>query len=165
MKNVFFASLILFFAFLSCRDDDRIIQNIDQVMQLYIDSAGQDMLNNTIEGSYTNIQWNDVYGLLDNAPVSYSNKKDMDTVNFLEYVAGARRLGIDSAGDRKTYESKIALLLTRRITDSTTAVTNDTMTIHYLSTPEVFQVSKVWYNNVLSFTKVDGEPNIIKIKK
>lgn len=157
--------MILFFAFISCRDDDRVVQKIDQVMQLYIDSAGQDMLNNSIPGSYNNIQWNDVNGLLDNAPVSYSNRKDIDTVNFLEYVAGARRVGIDSVGDRKTYESKIALLLTKRITDSTSAVTNDTMTIQYLLTPEVFQVSKVWYNNVLSFTKVEGEPNIIKIKK
>lgn len=165
MKNVFFTLIILFFAFISCRTDDRVIQNIDQVMNIYIDSAGQDMLNNTIKGSYTNIQWNDVYGLLDNSPVSYLNRKDVDTLNFLEYVAGARRVGVDSVGDRKIYESKIEFRLTKKITDSLNAVTTDMMTIQYLSTPEVFQVSKVWYNDVLFFTKVQGEPNIIKITK
>lgn len=165
MKNIFFTLVILFFAFISCRDEDRIVQKIDQVMRLYIDSAGQDMLNSNIPGSYSNIQWNDVYGLNDIAPVNFSNTQDIDTVNFLEYVAGAKRIGVDSIDNQKIYESKIALNLTRIINDSTNAVTNDTMTIQYLSTPEIFHVSKVWYNNVLSFTKVDGEPNIIKIKK
>ncbi|UJF31023.1 hypothetical protein L0B70_06500 [Kaistella sp. 97-N-M2] len=165
MKNVFFVMTLAFFAFLSCRNDEINVQQIDQVLNLYIDSAGQDMLNNKIPGSYTTISWNDINGLTDNAPVSFSTKKDADTVTYLEYLAGAKRIAIDSAGDSKTYESRIALALTKKVNDSTNAISNDTMVIQYSSTPDVFEVSKIWYNNILYFTKVQGQPNIVKITK
>lgn len=165
MKNIFFVALMTFFLFLGCRNNDNDLQKIDQILNLYIDSAGHDMLNNTIAGSYSNIQGNDIYGLTDNAPVSFNNKKDADTVNYLEYLAGARRIPIDSVGDLKTYESRIALILTRRVNDSTTTINNDTMKIEYTSSPRLFQVSKVYYNDVLKFTKIEGEPNIVKISK
>lgn len=165
MKNVFFIAVIGFFGFLSCRNDDLVVQQIDQVLNIYIDSVGQDMLNSTLANSYSTIQMNDVFGLTDNAPVSVSLKKTVDTINYIEYIAGAQRIAIDSLGDAKTYESRIALLLTKRINDSVTTLQNDTMIIQYLSTPEIFQVSKVFYNQVLQFTKVGNEPNIVKIQK
>ena len=164
MKNVFFLILIVFFALLSCRSDEDSVQKIDQVINLYIDSLGQDMLNSKVPGSYMNSQMNDVYGLTDNAPVSFTIKKDADTISYIEYLAGAKRIGIDSSGTSKTYESKIALFLTKKVND-TNRVTNDNITIQYLSTPELFQVSKLWYNGVLQFTKVEGLPNTIKIVK
>ena len=165
MKNVFFFSLLFSVALLSCRNDEDAVQKIDQVIRLYIDSTGQDMLNANIKGGYSNIRMNDVYGLTDSAPVNFSSKKDQDTVNFIEYIAGARRIGIDSAGNSKTYESRIALSYSKSLTDSTTTVVNDTMTVQYNFTPELFQVSKIFYNNVLQFTKVADEPNIVKIQK
>ena len=165
MKNVFFTLLMVFFALISCRNDESDVQKIDQIIHLYIDSAGQDMLNSNILGSYVSVQGNDEYGLVDSAPVNFSNKKDADTVNYLEYLAGARRIGIDSVGEQKIYESKIALILTKRITNTTNAIINDTLTIQYTSTPTLFQVSKIYYNNILKFTKVEGEPNIVKITK
>ena len=165
MKNVFSLFAIAFFAFLSCRNDEATVQKIDQIIQLYIDSADQDMLNTNIKGGYTNAKMNDVYGLTDTAPVNFSSKKDNDTASYIEYIAGARRIGIDSSGSSKTYESKIALSFTKSITDSTSTTINDTMTVQYRLTPEVFQVSKIWYNNVLQFTKVADEPNIVKIRK
>ena len=164
MKNVFFLTIIIFFAFLSCRSDEDSVQRIDQVINLYIDSLGQDMLNSKVPGSYTNSRMNDVYGLTDNAPVSFIIKKDEDTISYIEYLAGAKRIGIDSSGTSKTYESKVALFLTKKVNDSN-RVTNDTITIQYLSTPELFQVSKLWYNGVLQFTKVEGQPNTVKIVK
>lgn len=164
MKNVFFLTIIVFFAFLSCRSDEESVQRIDQVINLYIDSLGQDMLNSKVPGSYTNSRMNDVYGLTDNAPVSFTIKKDADTTSYIEYLAGAKRIGIDSSGTSKTYESKVALFLTKKVNDSN-RVTNDTITIQYLSTPELFQVSKLWYNGVLQFTKVEGQPNTVKIVK
>ena len=164
MKNVFFLTIIVFFAFVSCRSDDDSVQRIDQVINLYIDSLGQDMLNSKVPGSYTNSRMNDVYGLTDNAPVSFTIKKDSDTISYIEYLAGAKRIGIDSSGTSKTYESKVALFLTKKVND-TNRVTNDTITIQYLSTPELFQVSKLWYNGVLQFTKVEGQPNTVKIVK
>lgn len=164
MKNVFFLTVIIFSAFLSCRSDEDAVQRIDQVINLYIDSLGQDMLNSKVPGSYTNSRMNDVYGLTDNAPVSFTIKKDADTISYIEYLAGAKRIGIDSSGTSKTYESKVALFLTKKVNDSN-RVTNDTITIQYLSTPELFQVSKLWYNGVLQFTKVEGQPNTVKIVK
>ena len=165
MKNIFFFFLLFSFALLSCRNDEDAVQKIDQVIRLYIDSAGQDMLNANIKGGYSNMRMNDVYGLTDSAPVNFSPKKDQDTVSYIEYIAGARRIGIDSAGNSKTYESRIALSYSKSLTDSTTTVVNDTMTVQYTFTPELFQVSKIWYNNVLQFTKVADEPNIVKIQK
>ncbi len=164
MKNVFFLTIIVFFAFVSCRSDDDSVQRIDQVINLYIDSLGQDMLNSKVPGSYSNSRMNDVYGLTDNAPVSFTIKKDADTISYIEYLAGAKRIGIDSSATSKTYESKLALFLTKKVND-TNRVTNDTITIQYLSTPELFQVSKLWYNGVLQFTKVEGQPNTVKIVK
>ena len=164
MKNVFFLTIIVFFAFLSCRSDDDSVQRIDQVVNLYIDSLGQDMLNSKVPGSYTNSRMNDVYGLTDNAPVSFTIKKDADTISYIEYLAGAKRIGIDSSGTSTTYESKVALFLTKKVNDSN-RVSNDTITIQYLSTPELFQVSKLWYNGVLQFTKVEGQPSTVKIVK
>ena len=164
MKNVFFLLLAVFVVFLSCRSDEDSVQKIDQIINLYIDSLGQDMLNTKLAGSYISSTMNDVYGLTDNAPISISIKKDADTINYIEYLAGAKRIAIDSTANSKTYESKIALNLTKKIADAN-RITNDTMTIQYLSTPNFFQVSKIWYNCVLQFTKVEGQPNTVKIVK
>ena len=64
MKNVFFTLLMVFFALISCRNDESDVQKIDQIIHLYIDSAGQDMLNSNIPGSYVNVQGNDEYWLI-----------------------------------------------------------------------------------------------------
>jgi hypothetical protein len=165
MKNLFFILMIGAFAVLSCRNEDENIQRIDQIIQLYIESAGQDMLNSKIPGSYADIKINDVYGLTDTAPVAFSLKKNEDTVTYLEYVAAAKRIAIDSTATFQTYESKLALQLTKKLNDSTNLVTNDTMKIQYQSTPKIFQVSKIWYNNELKFTKTDQLLNVVKISK
>ncbi|MDR2205977.1 MAG: hypothetical protein LBE36_07465 [Flavobacteriaceae bacterium] len=150
----------------SCRNDSETIQNIDQVLNLYIDSLGQDMLNSQISGSYQTISWNDVYGITDNAPVQFTSKTDADTMKYLEYVAGARRILIDSADENaKIYQSKIELTFTKKITDSTTSTFSEEMIINYVSKPEMFQIQKIWYNNADVFTKTDGQPNIVKITK
>lgn len=165
MKNLFFLFLIAFLAFLSCRNDDEEVQQIDQIIQFYIDSAGQDMLNTNLKNGYTNIKMNDVYGITDSAPVSFNQKKDTDTINYIEYLAGAKRIAIDSTASNKIYESKIALSMTKKINDSVNYSINDTMIVQYNSSPQIFQVSKVWYNGQLKFTKVQDQPNIVKIVK
>ena len=165
MKNLFFLAVVVFFVLLSCRNDDRSVQQIDQMLNIYIDSAGQDMLNTKIKGSYTTVRWNDINGLTDNSPVSFNTAKDADTLNYMEYLAGAKRIAVDSSGSSKTYESRINLFLTKKINDSTNSVGKDLMVIHYTSTPDLFEVSKIWYNNILKFTKVQGKPNIVKITK
>lgn len=166
MKNLLFFAMVTFLAFLSCRNDDDSVQKIDQITNLYIDSAGQDMLNSKISGSYTNIQWNDVNGLVDNSPVNFSLKKDADTVNYIEYLAGAKRILIDSSdANAKIYQSEITFILTKKVTDSTTSIFNENLVLNYVMKPNSFRIENAWYNNKLVFTKVDGQPNIIKITK
>lgn len=165
MKNLFFLFLVAFLAFLSCRNDDVEVQQIDQILQVYIDSAGQDMLNSNLDGGYTSISMNDVYGITDSAPVSFNQKKDADTISYIEYVAGSRRILVDSSASTKIFESKIALAMTKKINDSVSFSINDTMIVQYNSSSQLFQVSKVWYNGQLKFTKVQDQPNIVKIVK
>lgn len=165
MKNCFFAFMILGAGFISCRSDEESLQKIDQNIHLYIDSAGQDMLNSSIPGSYISHNMNDVYGLTENAPVNASVVADADTVRYIDYLAGARRILVDSSAEQRIYESQIALNLTKRLNDSTNSIIRDTLLIQYRSSPQVFEVSQVWYNGSLQFTKTEGLPNIVKIHK
>lgn len=165
MKNLFFAGCIVLLALSSCRKDE-IDQQIDQIAQIYIDSAGIDMLNSKLTNSYTSIQMNDVYGLTDNAPVSFNIKMDQDSLYYIEYVSGAKRKEQDSSNlNAKIYQSKIALNLRRPTGTTTSVMTHDTLVINYQFSPVIFKIQKVWYNNNLVFNKIDGQPNIIKITK
>jgi hypothetical protein len=168
MKNILFGALIIFFALLSCKgDDDDSLQQIDQIFDLYMkNAAGQDLLNAKKAGSFTSISMNDVNGLTDVAPVSFTLKAAADSTLYVEYIASAKRITIDSISPAdRTYESRIALALTRKLTDTTSIVTNDTLKIQYRYTPSVFEVSKVYYNNVLKFTKTPNTPNVVTIVK
>jgi len=166
MKNFFFAIPVILAVLVSCRNNDDTVQIIDQVMNLYIDSAGQDMLNSEIEGSYQTISMNDVNGITDTAPVSFTKLFDKDSLQYIDYVAGARKILIDSSNtNSKIYESEIALIFTRKVNDSVTSTFSDTLKLNYLSNPDIFYLEKAWYNNQLVFTKENGKPNIIKITK
>lgn len=164
MKSIFLFGVLLLLS-LGCRQTDEGLQNIDQVLQIYISADGSDLLNSDVPGAYTNVNFNDVYGRLDNSPVSMVNKTDESGKHFLEYIAGARRVAVDSTAAVKTYESKIALALTKKQNDSVNTVTNDTMVIQYSSSSELFQLSRVYYNGVLKFTKSPGLPNNVYVQK
>lgn len=167
MKNIAFGILVTFFILLSCRGDDDSIQRIDQIFNLYIrSSTGQDLLNARRPGSYTTVTMNDINGVADNAPVNFSLRAAADSIVYIEYIAGARRVTIDSISpENRTYESAIALALTRRVNDTVDIVTNDTLRIRYRWVPTVFEVSQVFYNNQLVFTKQPNVPNVITIVK
>jgi hypothetical protein len=154
----------------SCRGDDDDTQVIDQVLKLYVkNSAGQDMLNSKISGSYSSVALLD---LLDettaNKPISGQTfPKDADTVVYMDYPAGAIRLLKDSISpELKTYYSSFIIRYSKKVND--VVVTNfasDTILIEYSWTPSLFQISKLWYNKDLKFTKVQGQPNIVTIVK
>jgi len=167
MKNVVFGILVLFFALLSCRSDDDSLQKIDQLFNLYMrNSAGQDLLNSNRAGSYTTISMNDVNGTSDVAPVSFSLKMTADSAYYIEYLAGARRVTFDSISpEDRTYQSVIDLRLTRPLTDSTSVQVTDRLRIQYHWTPSLFEVSKVFYNDELKFTKEPNVPNVVTIVK
>lgn len=167
MKNVVFGILVLFFALLSCRSDDDSLQKIDQLFNLYMkNSAGQDLLNSKKSGSYTAISMNDVNGTTDVAPVTFSLKMTADSTYFIEYLASAKRITIDSISpEDRTYESEIDLSLSKPGTSTTPDVTVDRLRIQYHWTPTLFEVSKVFYNDELKFTKEANLPNVVTIVK
>lgn len=166
MKNIFLGVWVIVFAITGCRSNDDGVQQIDQVLNIYIDSAGQDMLNAKISGSYQNLVLNDINGFTDIAPVSGPVQSDRDTIRYIEYVAGARRILIDSSNtDAKIYQSKISLIFTKKTSDTTTSTFNDVLTLNYVMKPDVFQIQNAWYNQKLVFTKAEGLPNIIKVSK
>ncbi|WP_261510284.1 hypothetical protein [Chryseobacterium paludis] len=167
MRNVVFGVLIVLFALLSCKSDDEDVQRIDQIFNLYMkNSAGQDLLNAKKAGSYSSIAMNDINGVSDIAPVSFALKATADSTLYIEYIDGARRPKFDSISPAdRTYESRITLTLTKKLTETTNEVTNDILRIQYHWTPSVFEVSKVFYNDELKFTKKPGLPNVVTIVK
>lgn len=166
IRNVFALFFVAVFAFVACRKDEDSLQKIDQVIHLYIDSAGVDMLNKKIPGAYTQINLFDVYGTIDNAPVTFQDKKDADTIHYIEYIAGAKRRTLDSLdSNHKTLQSKIALRMLKKKTDTTFFTQNDTLILNYSYTPEAFELREAFYNGNKVFTKVAGSPNMIKIHK
>lgn len=165
-KNIFFAAMAIGAALMSCRNTDEVTQEIDQVAMLYIDSAGKNMLDATVPGNYLSITMNDVNGLTDTAPVSFTPKKDKDTISYLEYIAGAKRIAIDSSTPgSKVYQSRIALRITQKKSDSVASVFSDTLVLNYVLKPEIFYLERAWYNNKPVFSKIAGQPNIIKVTK
>lgn len=160
--------LLLFFTFislLSCRNDGEDVQNIDQVIHMYMkDSTGKDLLNKKIAGSYQDVILKDLGGIRDQMSMSgYYFRKDSDTLTYLEYIAGATRNPIDSTGsDFKTYRSDIMLQLKKTTADS---VDLDTMTVFYEWTPQLFQVKQVNYNGAKVFSKTAGQPNTFTVIK
>lgn len=167
-SNIFFIALtILFVSLSSCKSNDDEPQYIDQIIDLYIkDSNNKDLLKDNSAGSYIAFSANDVQGLLDNSPVSFQKKMTVDSTFYLEYMAGAKRITLDSVNPTdRTYQSIIALNFTQKINDTTNVAVLDTMKIIYKWAPSVFEVSKVYYNNDLKFTKQNGQPNVVTIVK
>lgn len=162
-KNIFFLSVISFMFFIACRNSED-TQFIDQKIQIFIDSAGQDMLNSKINGSYIGYTINDVYGATDVVPVPMTLKKTADTINYLEYIAGAKRIAMDANNPPQNYQSKIAFAFQKKLGNNT-VITNDTLVLNYTISPTLFQINNATYNGISVFTKNPNTDNIIKIFK
>ncbi len=167
MRNVIFGFLVIFCAFLSCKTDDDEVQRIDQILNVYMkNAAGRDLLNNKAGSTYFTYSMNDVNGTADLAPVSTSLRATADSTLFIEYIAGARRIGLDTINpENKTYHSVITVSLIKRLNNTILDTINDKLEVQYRMTPSVFEVSKVYYNDTLRFTKQDGVPNVVTIVK
>jgi hypothetical protein len=169
MKNLFFGILLGCFALMGCRSDEDSFQKIDQVMSFYIqDANGKNLLIPNKIGSFTTVAMNDMLAPIDNAPVSNSVKTVSDSLQYIEYIAGAtRQLENGGETENRIYRSQIRVDLIKKLTDSTFAdVDNDTLQIFYRWTPAVFEVSKVLYNNSeLQVTKDSENRNVVKITK
>lgn len=165
LNHIFTLKLIAVLCILfSCTSDDDSLQRIDQIMNIYIkNSAGQDLLNSKKAGSFIGYSINDQNGSKDISPVSIPLKMTTDSVYYMEYIAGAKRIALDSINpDNRTYRSKLLFSLRRTINKVTDTI-NDNVEIEYRWTPSLFQVSKVIYNGKVEFTKEANQPNSINV--
>ncbi|UEQ74875.1 hypothetical protein [Chryseobacterium arthrosphaerae] len=159
MMKYFWSILIIVFALISCKSDDESLQRIDQVMNIYMKSnTNPDLLNAKKSGSYTAYSVNDMLGDRDISPVSIPLKMRPDSTFYMEYISGAKRRKLDSAGTM--YYSRMRLTLSRNVNNAPEN-TFDTLEIRYRNSLEVFQVSQVLYNRKLMFSKEAGEANSI----
>lgn len=170
LKNGLYLLFIIAFILSSCRNNDSdTLQNIDQVLEIYIDSAGTDMLNTRLKNAYTSFSVNDINGATDNSPVNtFTLKKNADTLNYIEYVSGAVRVMIDSSSPTdKYYRSDFAINFVKKINDSTGRITNDTLSLKYHFTPYLFSLVSAEYRTYgkkFNLVKSSGH-NILKISK
>ncbi len=168
MRNIVFGFLVVFGAFLSCRNgDEDDLQKIDQIINLYMkNGAGRDLFHKKKDTAYFTYSMNDVNGNADLAPVNSSLRATADSTLFIEYIAGAKRVGLDTIDpSNKTYHSVIALSLIKRLNNTIQDTIQDTLEIQYRWTPSVFEVSKIYYNDTLRFTKTPGASNVVTIVK
>jgi hypothetical protein len=167
MRNVIFGILVVFFALLSCRSEEDDIQKIDQVLNIYMKNGlGRDLFHKKKDTSYYTYAMNDVLGETDNAPVSSSLKMNPDSTFYIEYIAGAKRIGIDTLDpNNKIYHSVITVSLRKAVNNVAIDTIEEKLEIQYRLTPSVFEVSKVFYNDTLRFTKQPGASNVVTIVK
>lgn len=165
IKFLLLTSVVFLF---SCRkEDENDVQKIDQVINVYLhDNSGVDLLNTNLKGGFTAVSAQDLNADKALQEISgFSVKKDKDTIAYIDYVAGAKKILSDSISPaQKNYQSDFYLNLSKIINKQTVTDT-DTVKVEYSWTPTLFQVSKIWYNQKLVFTKVEGQANIIKIVK
>ena len=169
MKNIFCLLLVSCLGLIACRNDEaNRLQQIDQVIRIYVkDANGKDLLNNNLKGTYTFTAY-DLGGIRDKTQISKISgpKTDQDTIRFIEYIDGATRVLKDSISpELKNYESVIAFEFTKKVNDTISQSILDTMRVNYRWTPQIFQVSSIFWNKNKVFTKVEGQPNTIVIVK
>ncbi len=167
MKNIFFGLLVVFGAFLSCRTGDDELQRIDQILNIYMkNKSGRDLFHNRKDSTYFTYSFNDDNGVADISPVNSTLKATADSTLFIEYIAGAKRVGVDSLDpNNKIYRSNITVSLIKRLNNTILDTIEEKLRIEYRMTPSLFEVSKVYYNDTLRFTKQEGSPNVVTIVK
>lgn len=169
MKKLFLVLTLISITLLSCGSDEDSLQKIDQLLNLYIkDSSGNNLLIPNKIGTYSGVSFNDELAVKDIAPVNFTRKEIIaDSVYTIEYLAGATRQFVEDDSDgNKIYKSEIRVSLTKKISETQNdPVVQDKLEIFYRSSPNVFEVSRVLYNNQLVFTKVPDQPNVATIVK
>lgn len=141
--------LIIFISVVfSCNREEMSIPKIEQVIRMYVkDTAGSDLLNSELPGSFTSVKFFDLKDVYDQTPVNTFNaRQDNSGITFLEYTAGAKRILVDSVSPaQKTFLSEMAVVFTKSV-NGQPVVETDTLSIEYSWTPELFTVSQIRYN-------------------
>ncbi|MCX8522855.1 hypothetical protein OF897_02835 [Chryseobacterium formosus] len=169
MKKLFPLLMLFGLTLFSCGSDEDSLQKIDQIMNIYIqDASGNNLLIPNKIGSYSTVGFNDELAPKDDAPISMSRKEVIiDSIYNLEYISGATREFVEDAADgSKIYKSDLEVSLIKKLSDTQNApVVLDRLVIFYRSSANVFEVSRVLYNNQQVFTKIPDQPNTITIIK
>ena len=156
--------LLLLLGLPACRGEGDTVQQIDQVLKIYVKNAtGKDLLKKDSPEAYYSVELKDLGALRDRVSLSVTQKTDTDLVDYKEYIAGAIRT-LQTGGNEmiKIYKSDIAVQFK---TTASAEIQEDVMRIYYEWTPERFQIKSIIYNNVPIFQKIDGQPNSITIVK
>ena len=163
LKYLLLFSLLM--SLLACQSNDDDLQKIDQTIKIYISNEqGVDLLNSSLEESYAKVTMFDVGGdFTSEALKGYSLKKDSVDTYYIEYSAGGTRNLVSESGDQKNYTSDLTInYFFKNVADVQFV---DDVRIEYLFTPTLFQVKNFDLNGKRIFTKVEGQPNIVKIVK
>lgn len=161
---IFFLTTLLLF---SCNKREDSEQKIDQIVHLYIKNAdGTDGLNPKNKKAYTSISLQDLNGDRSLQSInSYSLLYDKDSVRYIEYVAGARRILKDSTSpSQKTYQSDFILNLSRTV-NSVLVTDADTVSLQYSWSPTLFALTKVAYNQKTQTLSKSNGANTISVTK
>ena len=164
----FFGLAFIFLLVTACRQDGDVHQNIDQAINFYFqDTNGNDLIiPNDPTGYASRITFIDDLSITGNAAVSgITPGVDAAKKNYMQYIAGAIRLGLaDSTAVKKTYRSRIFINY-NKVTNDTKVMARDTLDILYSWTPSLFNVSSISVNKKVVFNGSNGQQKNIPITK
>lgn len=162
-------ALLLILCLYACRGDDDTIQEIDQTLQIFVkNSAGEDLLHPKTPNYFFSYTIDDLGGQYSKVPLSsgYTTMVNTDSIYYIQYIAGATRNLKDSINpDLKYYTSEMSITWNKKINDSITQSTTDTLNIVYQWKPELFTIHEVFVNKTKVFDKQQGKNNAITITK
>lgn len=154
------AACVLLLLGVSCRRDNGVHQQIDQIIHFYVqDVNGKDLIVPVSQDSmsYTDrINFYDNLSLTINAPVPEITKGvDNNQKNYIQYVAGAVRKDSTSTTNPKLYTSQFVINYNKKTGDTKT-MAPDRIDIVYSSTPSMFKVSTISLNKKVVFDSSSG---------
>ena len=159
-------SVLIMAGMISCQREDIPVREIDQVSRIYIDSAGIDMLNDSLSISYKTRRYYDALGLTDNAAVSLQLKQNKNGRYFLEYTAGAVRKILPTEHSPTIVRSIIAFQMAypAHATASILPI-QDTLILDYRYSDTEFRLIRARYNGKEALQGKEENAHRIEIHK
>lgn len=159
-------SVLIMLWMISCQREDTPVREIDQVSRIYIDSAGIDMLNDSLNISYKTRRYYDALGLTDNAAVSLQLKQNKNGRYFLEYTAGAVRKTLPTEHSPTIVRSIIAFQMAYPAhTTASILPIQDTLILDYRFSDAEFRLISARYNGKEALHGKEENAHRIEIHK
>lgn len=159
-------SVLIMLWMISCQREDTPVREIDQVSRIYIDSAGIDMLNDSLNISYKTRRYYDALGLTDNSAVSLQLKQNKNGRYFLEYTAGAVRKTLPTEHSPTIVRSIIAFQMAYPAhTTASILPIQDTLILDYRFSDAEFRLISARYNGKEALHGKEENAHRIEIHK